>query len=207
MTLAQALLQWPQQVAQQVHAALFLPAADLHPQRARELVPKALWNLSAARLSPALAAPQAWQEFDGRRLPHRLALLPREVVDRVAWNLGLLISAPRLRQVVLRSELQQLADQGLDEDAWQLVLLVKGAPAAQDLGPIEQWGQAIKQRGESALLGLAEEIGGGLGQRLTFKLAPALPVAAPAATDLLDQAYTPVVQAWSAQWDRCLAQA
>lgn len=206
MNLAQAMLQWPQQVAQQVHAALFLPASDLHPQHARELVPKALWNLSAARLSPAVAQAQAWQEFDGRQLPHRLALLPRAVLTRVAWNLGLLIFAPRLRQVVLRSELEQLASQGLDSAAWQLVFSNQAGGPSEDLGPLEQWGPAISARGERVLLGLADEIGGALGQRLKLKLDPNLAPSPPVPAELLSRAYAPAVQAWLAPWDNCLAQ-
>ena len=207
MSLAQGLLSWPQEVAQQVHAALFLPAADLHPQRARELVPKPLWTLSPARLSEALAMPAAWQEFDGRRLPHRLALLPRGVITRVAWNLGLLLSAAQLRRVVLRRELQLLEQQGLDASAWELVFKADKVAALADLGPLEQWAQAIAERGERSLLAVAQEMGGALGQRLNYKLAPDQSPAAAAAPELLNLAYTAAVQAWSDQWDSCLSQA
>jgi hypothetical protein len=45
MSLTQGLLSWPQEVAQQVHAALFLPAGDFLQERARVIVPKPLWTL------------------------------------------------------------------------------------------------------------------------------------------------------------------
>jgi hypothetical protein len=213
MMLPACVLQWPQPVSRQVMSALFMPAADLHPDQARSLVPRALWALPAADLSRGLepVARQWPQEIDGRRIEHRLALLPRSVLEQVSWNLGLLLAASSLRKRVLRSELQTLAEHGLSEDDWALV---HQAPRSAALPPVElptnelpQWPELLRHAGAQALLALTAPLGQILGARLTWKLPPGEPASsqAPSAT-LLKQAYAPAVHRWSTDWDDCLGQ-
>jgi hypothetical protein len=206
------LAQWPQTVSRQVMAALFMPAGDLHPEQARRLVPRALWTLPAAEVSRGLE-PRLGQwpeELDGRRLEHRLALLPRSVLDAIAWNLGLLKGAANLRKRVLRSELQVLAENGLTEADWHWVHEAprQSWPALElPEGDCSQWPQRLRQSGVRALLALTAPLGDILGTRLAWKLPPDETAAEQAPpTAMLHFAYTPVVQRWSAHWDDCLAQ-
>lgn len=207
MTLAERMLQWPQQVAHQVYSALFLPAADMHPAHARAHVPQSLWQLSPASLSPALGQGQAWRELDGRHIGHRLALLPHSVVTQISWNLGLLLSSGPLRRVVERSQLDELKGQGLDESDWQLVLQ-PGLETSRDeaLGPIDQWAQTIRRRGEGGLLALADQLNQDIGQRLKWKIDPEASAGAMPSPEALNRAYHAPVRAWSRDWDECLVQ-
>lgn len=216
MSLAQHLLYWPQPVARQVVQALLLPASDMHASQARQAVPQPLWGLAPALLSKALLQGPAGQwarELDARQLSHRLALLPSAVVAQVAWNLGLLLHAQRLRQVILRPELALLAQGGVDHAAW---VLVDAAPATQphtdgpaDLRalPVAQWPERLRRSGEQALAALASATSPALGQRLRWKLAgrPNEDAAEAAPTErLLQLAYAPAAHAWSPDWEPCL---
>jgi hypothetical protein len=191
--------------------ALFMPAQDMHPDQARALVPPALWALSASRISRGLAPQQSWPaELDGRRLSHKLALLPRVVLEQVGWNLGLLSSASNLRRLVLRHELQLLADQGMQEADWALVLSAprqaKNTNAPLTNAAVAQWPALIRHTGQLALAALATSMDSVLAQRLSCKLAPTTAAAELPAPDTLELAYTQAVGPWSAHWDRCLGQ-
>jgi hypothetical protein len=213
MNLPACVVQWPQPVSRQVMSALFMPAADLHPDQARSLVPRALWRLPAADLSRGLepVARQWPQEIDGRRIEHRLALLPRSVLEQVSWNLGLLLAASSLRKRVLRSELQLLAEHGLSDEDWALVHEAPRSAAAPALdlptSELPQWPELLRQAGAQALLALATPLGQILGARLRWKLPPGEPAPGPApSAALLKQAYAPAVRRWSTDWDDCLGQ-
>ncbi len=213
MNLAQGLLNWPQAVARQTHAALFLPTLDMHPSQFERCIPPTLAPLSAASLSQALrtAQPDAWDsEFDGRQLSHRLALLPRHVLADVAWHLGLVLHAPTLRQVVLREELDLLDRQGLDGSAWTLVFKAPTGTATSTAlreRPVAQWSDGLRLSGEQSLIALSQTLPPSLGQRLRWKLPAAEASGQPPAADLLSAAYTACVPAWSTDWDACLGDA
>ncbi len=216
MSLAERLLQWPQTVARQVFTAVMVPAADMHPAQARQAVPQALWAVSPVHLSKALSqgTPADWHSaIDGRQISHRLALLPTAVVAQVAWNLGLLMHARNLRQVVMREDVQALAEAGIDEAAWQWVLQplkphqLLAADGRLASLPLAQWPQWLRERGEDALLALTGSLMPALAQRLRWKLG----VQEPGTTDLpnpelIELAYGEAAAGWSADWDRCLAQ-
>lgn len=216
MSLPACVLQWPQEVSGQVMRALFAPAQDMHPQQAREQVPKVLWDLPAHRLSQGLQPRlNDWPaELDGRRIEHRLALLPRSVIEAIAWNLGLLACAASLRRRVLRSEVQLLAEHGLQEGDWALALSAprNGAPQADPLAdhPLQEWPSRMGQLGQAMLANLCAQLGPVLGARLRCKLATGAESAAetklPAPAGLLALAYPAPVRAWSPDWDDCLAQ-
>ena len=215
MSLPACVAQWPEQVTRQVMTALYTPAADMHPEQAHALVPRELWALPATVLSRGLGEPlNDWPaELDGRKVEHRLALLPRTVLEQVAWNLGLLAHAASLRKLVLRSEVQALSEQGLQDGDWQLALSAPRSPAhdMQTLAqaPLEQWPALMRHAGLLALRALAASLGPVLGQRLIWKLPTGLPTvgadqAPPSA--LVHLAYTPASKQWSSHWDSCLSQ-
>jgi hypothetical protein len=216
MSLAERLLQWPQTVARQVFTAVMVPAADMHPAQARQAVPQALWAVSPVHLSKALSqgTPADWHSaIDGRQISHRLALLPTAVVAQVAWNLGLLMHARNLRQVVMREDVQALADAGIDEAAWQWVLQplkphqLLAADGRLASLPLAQWPQWLRERGEDALLALTGSLMPALAQRLRWKLGAQEPSAAGLPNpELIELAYGEAAAGWSADWDRCLAQ-
>ena len=214
MSLPACVLKWPQQVSGQVMRALFAPAQDMHPQQAHEQVPQALWDLPAHRLSQGLEPRlNDWPaELDGRRIEHRLALLPRSVIETVAWNLGLLACAASLRRRVLRSEVQLLAEHGLQDGDWALALSAPrtGAPQADLLAdhPLQEWPGRMGQLGQAMLADLCSQLGPVLGARLRCKLAVSAepPAKVRATAGLLELAYPAPVRAWSLHWDDCLMQ-
>jgi hypothetical protein len=217
MSLPACVLQWPRAVSRQVMCALFMPAQDMHPEHARVQVPRTLWALPAAPLSRGLETPPTdWPaELDGSRIDHRLSLLPRSVLEQVAWNLGLVIHGPNLRKLVLREQVQTLNEQGLQDHDWQLALsssIATSAPTAPEPLPalnLTEWPQRLKQSGFMALQALAVHMGPVLGQRLSWKLPPdfTADVATTRPSNAqLQLAYTPAVSHWSAQWDSCLSQ-
>jgi hypothetical protein len=204
-------------VAKQVHAAWFLPAQDMHPEQLAQLIPKALQGLSPALLSKALDGGQSNDLnaiFDSRRLPHRLSLLPRKVLESLSLNLGMLMHASFLRQVVLRQDLQALAQGGVDEATWTMVF----ANAANTPSPektfsnlprseVARWPSLLREVGEQSLLALSNTLPRPLGQRLRWKLpVHSQPGTLPQAP-LLAQAYATSVNGWCPDWDERLTQA
>ena len=217
MSLPACVLHWPRQVSRQVMCALFMPAQDMHPEQAHTHLPPTLSALSPAQLSRGLeSAAAGWPaELDGSRIDHRLSLLPTSVLEQVAWNLGLIIHAPYLRKLVLRDEVQILTEQGLKDDDWQLALSSPPVPSEQaSPSPLSaialaEWPQLLRQSGFMALQTLTVHLGPVLGQRLSWKLPsdlkPNVTATVPSNT-LLQLAYTPAANNWSAQWDSCPAQ-
>ncbi len=216
MSLPSCLLQWPREVSRQVMSSLFMPAAEMHPAQAREQVPQVLWPLSAAALSRGLDPDPQWPaELDGRRIEHRLCLLPYAVIEQIAWRGGLLLGASRLKRQVLRTDLERLAQNGLSPEDWACILgqdKTSGAAfdevaAALDQVELEQWPARLKQAGLTALLHLGQNLPPSLGRLLRWKLPPVelSPGSAPPAT-WLTQAYEGAVLPWSAVWDECLQQ-
>lgn len=213
MNLPQRLLKWPQTVACQVHSALFLPAHDMHPSQFEQRIPTSLQGISLASLSQALRGnEQDWaREFDGRQRWHRLALLPRAVIERLCWNLGVLTHADELRKRVLREDLEFLAQHGMDEAAWTLVF--QGPAFSSDasiLAPssLDQWPDLMRRTGEQSLAAMAKVLPPSLGQRLLWKLPLASSAGASAHNAaLLNLAYEATVPCWSADWDDCLTEA
>ncbi len=216
MSLAERLLQWPQAVARQVFTAVMVPAADMHPTQARQAVPQALWAVSPMHLSKALSqgTPADWHSaIDGRQISHKLALLPSAVVGQVAWNLGLLMHARNLRQVVLREDVLALEEAGMDEASWQWVLQplkphqLLAADGRLASLPLAQWPQWLSERGEQALAALTGSLMPALAQRLRWKLGVQdLSTTELPDPELIELAYGQAAAGWSADWDRCLAQ-
>jgi hypothetical protein len=148
--------------------------------------------------------------FDGRQRGHRLALLPRAVIERLSWNLGLLTHAAVLRQVVLRQDLALLSDQGMDDDSWALVFRapeMKGAPSDLGQSQMAQWQAVLRETGERGLTAFSQTLPAPFGQRLLWKLPPTDPSPSAAAPALLDLAYEEAVLSWSTDWDACLSAA
>lgn len=215
MSLAQLLLQWPQAVARQVYCALFLPAMDMDPQQKDLTVPPALIGLPPEQLSQALNQgdlAQWSQELDGQQVPHRIALLPRAVIHQISWNLGLLMHARELRQVVMRPDLLSLAEQGLGDQDWQWIdtfsLLAMNEPLSQEPPPLNHWATWLQSTGEQALASLALGLPTSVGQRLRWKLPlnERLPLQDAPPPDVLFAAYNRAVEDWNKDWDTCLRQ-
>jgi hypothetical protein len=214
VSLQQHLLNWPPAVARQVHAALFWPAADMHPEQFRLGVPAPLQSLAPQTLSKALDASrgeQALREWDAQQLTHRLALLPAAVIGRLGLNLGLVLHATALRQVVLRTELEQLAAAGMDEACWALVLGAESAPDANTpplpADNLAQWPELLQSAGTQALWAISQGLPPSLGQRLRWKLPPHDAQVMPPPMAALRQAYAATVESWQPHWEACLSEA
>jgi hypothetical protein len=216
VSLAQHLLDWPIVVARQVHAALFMPASDMHPEQFARGVPSVLQDLAPETLSRALDASQGrdvLHAFDGRQLGHRLALLPLAVIERLCLNLGLVLHAHTLRRIVVRTQLDQLSRAGLDAQCWSLVFASSpdAAPAVLADGPpmedLSQWPAWLQTEGARALAALANTLPPALGQRLRWKLAAPGSAGDPPAKAALELAYSASVAAWCPDWDACLHEA
>jgi hypothetical protein len=212
MNLAQALLELPRPVAQAVYAFVLLPAQDQHPEQAA--LPEGWPALSTRARSLTLSPEQdtRWTaQLDWRQLPQRLCMLPQQVLERLSWYLGLTLNSAALRQVVLRTELSQLTEQGMNETDWSFIHSLppsntqpQPAPAT-DLTPT-----ALQRRGWQALGQLAQQLPPVLAQRLGWKMPPwALQTPTRAeAPQALQQAvacaYPQVVNAWNPDWDNSL---
>lgn len=214
MSLAGQLLNWPQAVARQVHAALFVPAADMHPEQWTKGIPTALQDLSPQTLSKALDASSGrdvLHAFDGRQLAHRLVLLPAAVIDRLCLNLGVVLHARTLRQVVLRSQREQLAQAGLDETAWSLAftapLAATAASSPWQMHNLAEWPARLQSVGALELRALADTLPSALGQRLRWKLPSGDGPGTQPSQAALELAYAASVQPWCADWDQCLQEA
>jgi YOP proteins translocation protein K (YscK) len=209
----QRMLSWPQNVAKQVHAAMFLPARDMHPDQRARCVPPALEGLSSSSLSKALIGQDVhdWDGlFDGRQRGHRMALLPRVVIERLCWNLGLLTHATVLRQVVLRQDLALLSDQGMDDASWALVFRAPentGEPSDLGRSQMVQWHEVLRETGERGLAAFSQTLPAPFRQRLLWKLPHLETSSAVPAPALLELAYEEAVLSWSTEWDACLSAA
>lgn len=217
MSLSQHALNCSPTVARQVHAAWFLAAQDLHPDQLAQCIPAPLLGLPPLLLSKALEGGQTIDlnaYFDGRQLPHRLALLPRGVLEQLSLYLGLLMHAGFLRQVVLHQDLQSLARGGVDEAAWTLVFAAAtesptptNASALLIHGEVARWPALLRATGEQALLALSNTLPAPLGQRLRWKLPLHDQPGTLPTTPMLTQAYATSVNGWCTDWDDCLTQA
>ena len=212
MNLAQALLELPRPVAQSVYAFVLLPAQDLHPEQTG--LPEGWPELSSRARSLILAPEQdtRWtSQLDWRQLPQRLCMLPQQVLEHVSWHVGLALHSVALRQVVLRTQLEQLAQQGMGEADWSFVhsLSTRGTqprPAPDVALDVT----SLQRSGWQGLGQLAQQLPQALMQRLGWKMPPWVlqaqnSVLEPLALqEALTFSYPHVVNAWNPEWDNSL---
>ena len=131
------LLELPGASGRAVYDALLRPGALAHPDRL--VCPAALAPTGAGvselaherglGLPSRPADPSGWMAgIDWASPLHRLALLPREVLESLAWYLGLAGEHQSLRQIVLRDSLQALQANGVSGDH---LAFVYGLPTDQ----------------------------------------------------------------------------
>jgi hypothetical protein len=131
---AHQVLNLPTDAARCVFEFAYHPANYIHPDRADAGVPQALRqsglnprNTSLGLLNmPCLSS---WNGLDWGHLQHRVALLPLDGLQALAWRLGLASVAPRLRRVIVRRDWMALSET-LSTDDWQWVDAWPGPMAA-----------------------------------------------------------------------------
>ena len=122
---AHQVMSLPAEAARCVFEFAYHPAHYMHPDRVGHLVPQALHNTGLNKHNTSvglLSLPglSTWNGLDWGNVQHRLALLPLEGLQTLAWRLGLASVAPRLRQVILKREWLALSE-FLSADDWRWV--------------------------------------------------------------------------------------
>ena len=122
---AKQVMALPTDAARCVVEFAYHPARYIHPERVSQHVPDALIKagLNSRNMSIGLlqmAGLSTWTGLDWSNVQHRLALLPLEGLQTVAWRLGLASVAPRLRRVIVGHEWRALSE-SLSADDWQWV--------------------------------------------------------------------------------------
>lgn len=225
MTPAAALQGLPLDAARCIFEFAYLPAQYVDPERGAQLRPAALDGLDmpVAQVSRAMVQTLGLPDLVGLDTVqplHRAALLPRDAVRELALWVGLRRASGALRKLVLRQDVQALAEQVHDAH-WSWVFSPNAAPmpqaastelVLQQLAVIE-WPKIIWQCGWDALVDICLVLPRSIGQRLWLKLPVQTPdvfaLATPALgtsemqalTQAVAQAYEAMVNQWNPQWD------
>ncbi len=226
MTSSMQLLGLSAPAARHVFEFAHLPALYADPERIAEVRPPALQNLKIhpANLSGALTLALQLPELkalDTFSPLHRAALLPRELLRELAWYLGLQSAHAHLRKLVLRQDLDNLADD-VQPKHWRWVfqahdvVLPSQLFTANELRdvPISDWPGRLLDRGWQLLHQLSRSLPVCVGRRMHLKLPLSLPgydVGVPTAlTDLevgqlqiqSSQTYTAMVSDCHPEWEQ-----
>ena len=204
----------PPSAARQVFDFIFHPASYLHADRSRLYIPAQLHGLglSDPLLSEALLISLDLNEEVELNLQdkaHRAALLPTPALEKLALRLALGQQSMRMKQVILRSELQQLQKHLTPED-WDFIFshpstLADGdAPQLLDAAPVAEWPARLTKWGWRTLESVCSVLPHSVGKRLLLKLpvvsSPQHPAPELACTMVRD-IYPTLVGQWNAQWD------
>jgi hypothetical protein len=212
----------PRTIGLAVYEFLFVPAAQAHPQQLA--VPEPLYGAGLATRAAALhnmgdtySADVEWHALiDWRSVGHRTAMLPREVLESLAWFAGLAFHAPILRRVVRREDLLELQSGGITSEHLQFVYGLSAIPSTGTREPdssthtTEVATEAIWGSGWGLLHDIARALPAGMAERMQIKL-PSLeqsvaPQGALPALDaaLFDRVRRSVVEMWAPEFDASL---
>jgi len=158
------------------------PALYADPERIAAVRPSALQNLEThpANLSAALALAFELPELkalDTFSPLHRAALLPREWLRELAWYLGLQSAHIHLRKLVLRQDLENLAND-VQSKHWHWVFQAHDVVLSRQLFtanelrdvPIAAWPARLLDRGWQLLHQLTRSLPVCVGRRMQLKL-------------------------------------
>lgn len=212
-TLASLCFGLPQSASKQLSDFVFNPAAYLHPDRGAMLVPVQLQGsgFSGALLSKSLLNGLGLNEEVPLNLSdklHRVALLPTDALAKLVLRLALYQYAQRLKQVVLRSELEQLQKHVSPLD-WDFIFSVQAPKLDADDGlldrvPVADWPLRLSKWGWRTLESACSVLPESLGKRWLLKL-PVVSSAQHAepevACTMLRAIYPAWVQQWNPEWD------
>jgi hypothetical protein len=149
------LLGLPAELGRLIHEFLFRPGLGAHPERlalpspfdqAGEVVQAVV--IERGLLGPAAGSVDAeacLAQFDWQSPLHRIALLPRDILETLSWYLGLAACRDRLRRIVMRDELRALHARGLSAGHLAFVYQLPeqaGTRGLSDSRRIESGGQS-----------------------------------------------------------------
>jgi hypothetical protein len=212
MNLVNALLDLPRPVAKAIYDFVFLPAQDMHPEQSH--LPDGLPELTPRAHSLILAPDQniQWTEqLDWNQLPQRLCMLPQHVLETLSWHLGLVLNSSALRQVVLRTQIEQLTQQGMVQADWSFVHSLPAQDAQPRPAPVAPLAvNSLQHSGWQALGQLAKQLPPALQKRFGWKLPHWVKkpqgnsIESPTLQLALECAYPTVVNAWLPEWENSL---
>ena len=204
----------PPPAARQVFDFVFHPAGYLHADRSRLHIPAPLHGvgMSDHLVSSCLLSSLGLNEdvdLDLHDRAHRAALLPASVLENLALRLALSQQSPRMKQVILRSELELLQKQLTPAD-WDFIFKQQPShantdePQLLDSVPVADWPARLTKWGWRTLESACSVLPQSVGKRLLLKLpivsgpqylSPELACAR------MRSIYPALVGQWNAQWD------
>jgi hypothetical protein len=226
------ILALPGPLGQLVHQFLFDPAADADPDRVAtpgcladgggtlraQALEAGLWGggISPQEVDQCLAA------FDWASPLHRLALVPRGVLEGLAWRLGLAVHREVLCRIVLRDELRAIQSEGVESDHLSFVYRLVAETDADRSQPTEidsvvvdardeGWPSRIFSAGWASIAGAARSMPALISARFQLKLPRQIEETASAysaqslGNALFETIRSQVVAAWKADFDSSLA--
>jgi len=228
------LLQLPGEIGRLVIEFVLNPGAGADPRQVRlpaplEQTSDAVRACSIERglRGPAIGASDAEEclrQFQWTSPLHRLAILPRDVLETLAWYMGLAALRDRLRRVVTRDALRALHAVGVSAEHLSFVyqlpdasdrlpartLQADGLAAAMPADGLSG-SQHIAQAGWAALASLHAVLPSAIASRFRLKCPPEPDKASMVAPDLTPEdpifewVRVRVVSAWRPDFDTCLA--
>lgn len=226
----------PAEAARCVFEFAYHPAGYIHPERVHDLVPVVLQRTGVSSRDVSIGLLEMpglsiWNGLDWSNVQHRLALLPLEGLNKLAWRLGLASVAPRLRRVIVGREWLALseflsADDWLWVDEWPRPMAagaragaastVNRSAIAQPLNwlpvdaldalPLTDWPTHLQQWGWQVVDAACHAMPTDIGERLRLKL-PLVTTQMPKpphptlALTALVAAYPSAVAQWNSAWD------
>ncbi|MEN9775656.1 MAG: hypothetical protein RL322_2726 [Pseudomonadota bacterium] len=228
------LLQLPREIARLVIEFVLNPGAGADPGRVRLPAPLEpgsdsvrACSIERGLLGPAIGGREAedcLRQFQWQSPLHRLAVLPREVLESLAWHLGLATLRDRLRRVVTRDALRALHAEGVSAEHLSFVYQLPDVtdpsrglaspterlPAALPADPLNGT-HPIAQAGWGVLGSLHALLPEAIALRFRLKCPPQLEQASAVAPGLMPQdplfdwVRVRVVSAWRTDFDSSLA--
>jgi len=225
------LLDLPIELSRLIHDFAFRPSLGAHPERLALPMPldstsDAVQVIAIERglLGPAAGpvdAERCLGQIDCQSPLHRIALLPREILEALAWYMGLAAFRDRLRRIVMRDELRALHAQGLSSEHLDFVYQIPDSPGRQgastgaaaavlELAPAN-WPQRIQAHGWSILSALRAVFPASIAARYQLKLPPEAPARAgdehplPPNDPRFEWVRERVVAAWRPDFDSSLS--
>lgn len=192
---ARELLDLPAELGRLIHEFLFMPSLGGHPERVGlpEPFDRGGEEVRAIAIEQGLLGPPVGSrdaelclgQIDWQSPLHRLALLPREILEALSWYLGLAACRDRLRRIVMRDELRALYAQGLSAEHLAFVYQLPEQPrmsglssvpeSAQSVPVLPDWPQHIQAEGWSVLKAVQALLPDPIAARYELKLPPDRP--------------------------------